>query len=76
MTIVNTLIENLPLLIDAAVQLVTTPVAGIGNALPPLIPAAVQAIVTIVQGLVDSLVWKLVQECDTINSAKEKLSGL
>lgn len=44
MTIVNTLIENLPLLIEAAVQLVST-----------LIPAAVQAIVTIVQGLVDSL---------------------
>ena len=55
MTIVQTLIDNLPLLVEAAVQLVVSLVEGIGSALPQLIPAAVQAIITIVQGLIENL---------------------
>lgn len=63
MTIVQALIDNLPLLVDAAVQLVVALAEGIGTALPQLIPAAVQAIVTIVQGLISNL--PMIPECST-----------
>jgi hypothetical protein len=56
MTIVGALIDNLPLLIDAAVQLITALVEGLGLALPELVPAAMSAVITIVQGLLENMV--------------------
>jgi uncharacterized membrane protein len=55
MTIVGALIDNLPLLIDAAVQLITALVEGLGLALPELVPAAMSAVITIVQGLLENM---------------------
>lgn len=54
-TLTGAIIENLPLLIDTAMQIITSLISGIGAALPQLIPAAVNAVVTIVQGLVGSI---------------------
>ena len=55
MTIVGALIENLPLLIDAAVQLITALVVGFGMALPELIPSMVEAVILIATTLVNNL---------------------
>jgi len=49
------LIDNLPAIMDSAVQIVTTLVQDISQSLPELIPAAMEAITTIVQGLIDNL---------------------
>lgn len=54
-TLTGAIIENLPLLVDTAMQIITSLISGIGAALPQLIPAAVNAVVTIVQGLVGSI---------------------
>ena len=53
--IVGALIDNLPLLINAAIELVTALVEGIGIALPQLIPAAISTVTKIVQGLINNL---------------------
>jgi len=55
LTIVQTLIENLPMLIDAALQLILALAQGLIAALPILIPA----IPVIVQALVDALIQAL-----------------
>lgn len=53
--LVEILVENLPLLIDAGVEIVASLISGIGEAMPTLIPAAIDAILTIVQGLLDNI---------------------
>ena len=52
MALVNGIVENLPVLIEAAVQMIAMLAQGIGEALPTLIPAIVQMITTITQTLV------------------------
>ena len=69
LTLVNTVIENLPLVVDSAVQLVMSLVEGIGTALPDLIPAATEAVVTIVQSLISNLPLVL-------DAALQLISGL
>ncbi|WP_059049066.1 phage tail tape measure protein [Paenibacillus senegalimassiliensis] len=54
-TIVGVLAENGPMLIDAAVNAVTTLVEGIITALPQLIDAATQLILTLVRSLINNL---------------------
>ncbi|HZK44366.1 MAG TPA: hypothetical protein VFC73_08825 [Syntrophomonadaceae bacterium] len=54
-TLIDALIENLPMLASMATELVITLVNGIGQALPILIPAALEAIMTIVEGLISNL---------------------
>lgn len=49
------IIEALPALLEAAIQIGTTLVTGIAEALPELIPAAVEMLMALVQGLVDNL---------------------
>lgn len=55
MTVVDTLIENLPLLVEAAAQLILELATGIAKALPTLVPAAVDVIMKIVQTLIDNI---------------------
>jgi len=53
--LVNTLIENLPMIIDAGLLAVIALALGLAAALPQLIPAIVQALITIVQTLVQNI---------------------
>lgn len=53
--LVEILVENLPILIEAGVEIVTALISGIGEAMPTLIPAAIDAVLTIVQGLLDNI---------------------
>ena len=55
MTVVDTLIENLPLLVEAAAQLILELATGIAKALPTLVPTAVDVIMKIVQTLIDNI---------------------
>ncbi|MPM18012.1 hypothetical protein SDC9_64413 [bioreactor metagenome] len=55
MTIVEGLINNLPLLVNAALQLVVGLAKGIVNALPELIAKAPEIITALINGLVESI---------------------
>lgn len=55
MTVVDTLIESLPLLVEAAAQLILELATGIAKALPTLVPPAVDVIMKIVQTLIDNI---------------------
>ena len=52
MTIVDTLIDNLPLLIDAAITLVMALTGGLVDALPELIPAVIAMIIMLTTELI------------------------
>lgn len=51
----NSLIEQLPLIIDAALQLIVTLVQGLMDNLPQIIQAALNLILALVQGIIDNL---------------------
>lgn len=53
--VVNTLIENLPLLIDTSLQILLGLIDSISENCPTLIPMVVQAVMTIAQGLIDNI---------------------
>ena len=55
MLIVQTLIDNLPMLIEAAMEIILALALGISDALPELIPALVETMVAIVNGLLENL---------------------
>lgn len=54
-TLAAALLENLPQILNAAIEIVLTLVKGISDMLPTLIPAVVEAIVLIVETLIDNL---------------------
>jgi hypothetical protein len=54
-TLLEFIILNLPVIIEAGLQILIALVNGISGALPTLIPAIVQAMITIVQTLVENL---------------------
>lgn len=54
-TIGEVITENLPTIITAGTQVLTSLIQGIVSTLPEILPAIVQAIMTIVQGIIDNL---------------------
>ena len=55
MSFVQGIVENLPMLVTVAIQLVLTLVNGISAQLPTLIPLAAQAVMNFLQGIVSNL---------------------
>ena len=55
MTLVDMVIQNLPVLLDAAIQIIMAIVNGIVDNLPDLINAAIEMIFAIVNGLIEQL---------------------
>ena len=55
MRLAEFLIQNLPLIINAAIQIIVALIQGLTEALPQLIPTIIEAIMTIVQTLIDNL---------------------
>lgn len=51
----QTLIDNLPTMMQAAIQVINTLVMGLANAMPALIPAIVQGILGMVKAILDNL---------------------
>ena len=54
LTLADSLIENLPMILNAGFQTVGQLATGIADALPELIPAMVEAVVTMAEGLIDN----------------------
>ena len=54
-TVAEFIIENLPLLIEAAIQIFVALALGIADALPELIPSIVEAIILIVDTLLNNM---------------------
>ena len=61
MSMVNTLVENLPTILQAGITILMTLIQGITQALPDLIPTMVQVIMDIVNILLDNI--DLIIEC-------------
>lgn len=59
--LVTALLELLPQIVEAGMQIVASLITGIATALPTLIPQIVEIIVQIVQTLIDNLPLILVQ---------------
>lgn len=55
MQFTNTIIENLPLLLDVALQIILELASGIASALPQMIPQVVEVILTMVDTLIDNI---------------------
>jgi phage-related minor tail protein len=55
LTLVEYIIQNLPLIIEAAIKIIVAVVQGLTEALPKLIPAIIEALKTIVKTLIDNL---------------------
>lgn len=55
LTLVNAIVDNLPMILSAALNLVVELAKGIGEALPELVPAVVDAVITIVDTLIDNI---------------------
>ena len=53
-TIVQAIVENLPMLVDAACQMIIAIAEGLREALPELIPAIVEAVLLITQTLIEN----------------------
>ena len=54
-TLIQTILDNLPLLIETALSMITQLAMGIAQALPELIPTIVDVVLTIVETLIDNV---------------------
>lgn len=53
--VVQGIVDNLPQITSAAVQLLTTLIDGLANQMPQLIPLAMQMVLNVVQGIINNL---------------------
>ena len=54
-SLIDSLIENLPLIIETGMQIISNLIIGISQQLPTLIPKAVELVMTIVMSLLDNI---------------------
>ena len=55
MSVVDTILSNLPMLLDAGIQALMSVVGGISQTLPELIPVAVNAVLNLINTIIDNL---------------------